>query len=271
MGKPASRRRAYASAGVPRTVLHISQSDALGGSGRSAYRLHSTLRKHGHDLADARRAAAHDRPGRPAAQAQHRLARRRPRSRGRSPTRFDLQYVFYPVVLRRRVGPVVSRRRRRAALQHARLVLQPHRAAVSVAAASGRLAAERHVGVHRTRRVLVRLRALAARLRLVPVPRRVSRALARHDRRALALEERGLQALEADDRRAVALDRAARVARARCSRAFRSCASRTGSTSSASAASRARRRARGSGCRRRGRSCCSAHRTSPTGARAARS
>src|SRR5688500_20393951 len=47
MGKPASRRRAYASGGVPRTVLHISQSDALGGSGRSAYRLHSTLRKHG--------------------------------------------------------------------------------------------------------------------------------------------------------------------------------------------------------------------------------
>ena len=34
---------------------------------------------------------------------------------------------------------------------------------------------------------------------------------------------------------------------------------------------RARRRARGSGCRRRARSCCSARRTSPTGARAARS
>ena len=46
---------------------------------------------------------------------------------------------------------------------------------------------------------------------IVPVPRRVPRALARHDRRALALEERRLQALEADDRRAVALDRAARV------------------------------------------------------------
>ncbi len=270
MGKPASRRRAYASAGVPRTVLHIRQSDALGGSGRSAYRLHSTLRKHGMTLADARRAAAHDRPGRPPAQAQHRLARRRP-DRGDDRRLVRPPVRLLPVVLRRRVGPVVPRRRRRAALQHARLVLQPHRAAVSLAASPGRLAAERHVGVHRARRVLVRLRALAARLRLVPVPRRVPRALARHDRRALALEERGLQAIEADDRRAFALDRAARVGEPAALALPDRAHPERHRPRALPPRRRARRRARGSGCRRRARSCCSAHRTSPTGARAARS
>jgi hypothetical protein len=104
---------------------------------------------------------------------------------------------------------VVQDRRRRAALQHARLVLLAHGAAAAVAAAAGVLAPLGHVGAHRARRVLVRLRALAARLRFLPVPARVPGAVPRHDRRALALEERGLPPVEADDRRAVAVDRAA--------------------------------------------------------------
>ena len=95
MGKPASRRRAYASGGVPRTVLHISQSDALGGSGRSAYRLHSTLRKHGTTsrmLVGQRRTTDPDvRP------LKRNIAwRAGDRIAGTIADSFDLQYVFYP-------------------------------------------------------------------------------------------------------------------------------------------------------------------------------
>jgi len=80
---------------VPRTVLHISQSDALGGSGRSAYRLHSTLRKHGTTsrmLVGQRRTTDPDvRP------LKRNIAwRAGDRIAGTIADSFDLQYVFYP-------------------------------------------------------------------------------------------------------------------------------------------------------------------------------
>jgi hypothetical protein len=78
-----------------RRVLHISQSDALGGSGRSAYRLHSTLRKLGHRsrmLVGQRRTSDPDvRP------LKRSLAwRAGDRIAGTVADLLDLQYVFYP-------------------------------------------------------------------------------------------------------------------------------------------------------------------------------
>src|SRR5918995_4115328 len=78
-----------------RRVLHISQSDALGGSGRSAYRLHSTLRGRGHTsrmLVGQRRTDDPDvRPFK-----RNIFWRAGDLIAGTIADALDLQYVFYP-------------------------------------------------------------------------------------------------------------------------------------------------------------------------------
>ena len=125
--------------------------------------------------------------------------------------RLDLQYLLYPSSFGVALDPWFRESQRRAALQRARQLLQPQRAASALAPAPARLAALGHVGADRPRRVLVRMRALAARLRLVPVPRRVPAARARHDRGAVPVEGRRLPTLADHRRRAVALARADRA------------------------------------------------------------
>src|SRR5882762_2325883 len=84
-------RRAMAS----RTVLHISQSDALGGSGRSAYRLHSTLRRLG---TTSRMLVGQRRTDDPDVRPLKRSLAWRAGDRvaGTVADLLDLQYIFYP-------------------------------------------------------------------------------------------------------------------------------------------------------------------------------
>ncbi len=95
---------------------------------------------------------------------------------------------------------------RRPAAQPARLVLRLHRLACDFPFATGRVAAARPVGADRARRVLARLRALASRLRHVPVPRRVPAPAQRQNRAPLPPQGPRLPELSPEPRRAVALD-----------------------------------------------------------------
>src|SRR5919202_2097343 len=159
-------------------------------------------------LPDARRPAALRRRGRALDQAQRPLARGRPRGgRGARPALAPVRLL--PVELRRRARPVVPCRRRRPALQPARELLLVHRAAAPRAPPADVLDPPGPVGDDGPCRLLPRLRALADRLRRVPVPPRVPVAPARHDRDALAAEAARLRAVTPRARRAVALARTA--------------------------------------------------------------
>src|SRR5919205_766542 len=159
-------------------------------------------------LTNARRPAALRRRGRALDQAERPVARGRPRGRGGARPALAPVRVL-PVELRRRARPVVPRRRHRPALQPARELLLVHRAAAPDTPAADLLDPPGPVGDDGPCRLLPRLRALADRLRRVPVPPRVPGASARQDGHALAAQAARLRALASRARRAVALARAA--------------------------------------------------------------
>ena len=133
---------------MPLNVLHISDSDAGGGSARSAFRVHSNLRRLGHV---SRMLVGRPQTNDPDVRALKRNVawRAADRACGAITDPLGLQYVLYPSSFGDRRGPVVSRRRHRPALQPSRKLLQPHRAAISLPPPPGRVAALGHVGVHR--------------------------------------------------------------------------------------------------------------------------
>ena len=95
MGGRLATAAAYASPHVLRNVLHISQADGGGGSARSAYRLHSTLR----DLGWGSRMLVGERHGSdPDVRTLKRSVAWRAADRASAAVlnRLDLQYVFYP-------------------------------------------------------------------------------------------------------------------------------------------------------------------------------
>ena len=117
------------------TVLHISESDAAGGAGAAAYRLHHELHGLGHR---SRMLVGRRVTDDPDVRTLKRNAawRAADRASGEALDRLGLQYVFYPSsfgVVRR---PLVSRGRRRPAAQPARQLLLLQRAPGPLATAS---------------------------------------------------------------------------------------------------------------------------------------
>src|SRR5207302_10881686 len=98
-----------------------------------------------------------------------------------------------PVVLRCPRRRVVPGCRHRAAAQPPRELLWLHSAPRAESAPTDRLAAARPVGNDRARRVFAGLRALAPRMRVVSLSRRVPAPAQRHDRAALAAQESRLR------------------------------------------------------------------------------
>ena len=186
-------------------VLHISESDAAGGAGRAAYKLHSGLNELGHvSKMLVGRKVTRDEDIRPLK--RNSFWRGLDRVTGGVLDRLSLQYVFYPSSFGVLARPLVSRSRCRAAAQPARELLQFHGASCAFAPAAGRVAAARPVGDDRARRVLARLRALAHRLRSLPVSRGIPPPSAGHDSAALAAEAPRVRTFSAFAGRTLTLD-----------------------------------------------------------------